>query len=103
MRTETITRRADLVVRRLVLEPGEAMPWHTDPCERLTVVVRGELLRIEFRDGEELTVPVTPGMAGWDNPDARVHRAVNAGTQPYEEVVTFFLPGPDADPQPTAT
>lgn len=104
MRVEAITRREDLVVRRLVLEPGEAMPWHTDPCERLTVVVRGDLLRIEFRDsGEELTVAVTPGMADWDHPDTRVHRAVNVGTQPYEEIVTFFLPEAGAEPQPAAT
>jgi hypothetical protein len=40
MRTEIISRRDDLVIRRLVLEPGEAMPWHTDPCHRFTVVVR---------------------------------------------------------------
>lgn len=104
MRTEIITRRDDLVVRRLVLEPGEAMPWHTDPCHRLSVVVRGDLLRIEFRDGgDEQLVPVAPGMVDWDSPQSRVHRGVNAGTQAYEEVVIFFLPSAGADPQPRAT
>ena len=38
MQTEIITIRDDLVIRRLVLEPGEAMPWHTDSCHRFTVV-----------------------------------------------------------------
>lgn len=103
MRTEIITRRDDLVVRRLVLEPGEAMPWHTDTCHRLTVIVRGDLLRIEFRDGEEHLVPVAAGMADWDVPESRVHRGVNAGTQTYEEVVIFFLPDPASDPQPEAS
>ncbi|HEY8550334.1 MAG TPA: hypothetical protein VIL35_10290 [Vicinamibacterales bacterium] len=104
MRTEIITRRDDLLVRRLVLEPGEAMPWHTDVCHRVTVVVRGDLLRIEFRDdGDEQRVPVTPGMVDWDRPEPRVHRGVNAGTQTYEEVVIFFLPSPGADPQPRAS
>lgn len=101
MRTELITQRDDLVIRRLVLEPGEAMPWHTDPCHRFSVVVRGEQLRIEFRDtGEQVTVAVHPGMAGWDEPDPRVHRAVNVGATPYEEVVTSFLGTAGIDPQP---
>ena len=39
-------------------------------------------------------------MADWDEPESRVHRAVNVGLTPYEEVVTFFLEAPGADPQP---
>lgn len=101
MQVELITKRDDLLIRRLVLEPGEAMPWHTDSCDRFSVVVRGERLRLEFRDtGDQLTVDVHPGMAQWDEPDSRVHRAVNASATPYEEVVTFFLPKPGFDPQP---
>jgi hypothetical protein len=38
MRAEVITERDDLVIRRLVLEPGEDMPWHTDACHRFSVV-----------------------------------------------------------------
>lgn len=65
MQMEVITRRDDLVIRRLILEPGEALPWHTDACHRFTVVVRGERLRIEFRDtGEEESFAVHPGMVG---------------------------------------
>ena len=101
MRKEIITEREDLVIRRLVLEPGEAMPWHADACHRFSVVVRGERLRIEFRDtGEQITVAVHPGMADWDEPEARVHRGVNTGAVPYEEIVTFFLDTPGIDPQP---
>ncbi|HEY8536787.1 MAG TPA: hypothetical protein VIL25_10060 [Vicinamibacterales bacterium] len=93
MRTEIIAHRDDLVVRRMVLEPGEAMPWHTDACDRVTVVVRGDLLRIEFMDGGEAPlVPVTPGMVDWDRPEPRYHRGVNAGKETYEEIVIFFLP-----------
>jgi hypothetical protein len=58
-------------IRRQVREPCEAMPWHVDPCRRFTVVVRGELLRIEFREtGDSVKVPVHPGMAEWDEPGA---------------------------------
>jgi hypothetical protein len=101
--TEIITRRDDLLIRRLVLEPGEPMAWHTDVCDRFTVVVRGAELTIEYRDtGERVTVPVRAGMADWDAPEARVHRAVNTGPIPYEEVVTFFVATPGLDPQPEA-
>jgi quercetin dioxygenase-like cupin family protein len=89
------------MIRRLVLEPGETMPWHTDSCHRFSVVVRGQQLTIEFRDtGEEIGVPVYPGMVGWDEPNAHVHRAVNTGSTTYEEVVTFFLSFPGTVPQP---
>jgi len=89
------------MIRRLVLEPGETMPWHTDSCHRFSVVVRGQQLTIEFRDtGEEIAVPVYPGMVGCDEPTARVHRAVNTGSTTYEEVVTFFLSFPGTVPQP---
>ena len=101
MQVEIISQRPDLLIRRLTLEPGEAMPWHTDRCRRFSVVVRGDQLRIEYRDGgEALLVPVYPGLAEWDSPQARVHRGVNAGRQAYEEVVVFFLEQPGMDPQP---
>ncbi len=101
MRRETITERSDLLIRRMVLDPGEAMPWHTDTCHRFSVVVRGERLRIEYRDSDEsVEVPVHPGLADWDAPDDRVHRGVNAGSGVYEEIVTFYLDPEGSDPQP---
>lgn len=103
MRHEVITERDDLVIRRLVLEPGEPMYWHTDACHRFSVVVRGERLAIEYRDGgERIEFAVTAGQAGWDDPDDRVHRAVNVGRETYEEVVTFFRSGSGVEPQPRA-
>ena len=41
------------VVRRQRLAPGEATPWHRDPFHRVTVVLAGDRLNIEFRDGGE--------------------------------------------------
>jgi hypothetical protein len=62
------------------------------------------MLVIEFRDGSPaLQVNVTPGQVDWDEPGEAVHRAVNAGTVPYEEVVVFFLDRPDDIPQPDAS
>lgn len=97
---EPITERADLLIRRMILEPGERMFWHIDTCHRFTVVVRGEALTIEFLDGSEpVEVEVRPGLADWDAPEPRVHRAVNTGPSPYEEVATFYRVNA-ADPQP---
>jgi quercetin dioxygenase-like cupin family protein len=98
---EELVRRGTVLVRRLRLEPGEAMPWHRDPFHRVTVVLAGEALAIEARDGSELArVDVTPGQVDWDEPSERVHRGVNVGSLPYEEVAVFLLDRPDAVPQP---
>lgn len=104
MREETISRDESIVIRRMVLEAGEAMPWHSDSCRRISTVIRGERLRIEFRDGEDVAeeVLVSAGVSGWDEPEMRIHRAVNVGESPYEEVTVYFLAAPDADPQPLA-
>ena len=103
MAEEVLFQRGTTLVRRMRLEPGEAMPWHRDPCHRVSVVLHGSELAIEYRDsGEVNRFPVTPGEADWDEPTDRVHRGVNVGTEPYEEVVIFFLDRPDAIPQPRA-
>ena len=103
MLTELITERDSLIVRRLVLEPGEAMFWHTDNCHRFTVVVRGERLSIEFQDSDEVhEFEVCAGQADWDTPEDRVHRAINTGAATFEEVVTFYRDNALVEPQPRA-
>ena len=103
MAEEELIRRGTVLVRRLRLEPGEAMPWHRDPFHRVSVVLAGEALAIEARDGTELArFEVRPGQVDWDGPSDRIHRGVNVGAQPYEEVTVFLLDRPDAVPQPAA-
>jgi oxalate decarboxylase/phosphoglucose isomerase-like protein (cupin superfamily) len=98
---ERLFQRGTTIVRRLRLAPGEAMHWHRDPFHRVTVVLRGDALAIEYRDGGESDrLEVSPGQAGWDEPTDRLHRGVNVGEQPYEEITVFFLDHPDAVPQP---
>jgi quercetin dioxygenase-like cupin family protein len=100
---ETLHRRGTILVRRLILAPGETTRWHTDPLNRVSVVLKGEALRIEFRDGgEDLRVSVAPGQVDWSEPGDRVHRAVNIAETVYEEVVVFFLAHPNDTPQPDA-
>jgi hypothetical protein len=66
---------------------GIATPFH-----RVTVVLSGDLLNIEFRDGGETqTWKVSVGEVDWVEPTDRIHRAVNVGKEVFEEVVTFLL------------
>jgi quercetin dioxygenase-like cupin family protein len=98
---ETLHHRGTTVVRRLILAPGEATRWHRDPFHRVSVVFKGEALSIEFSDGgASVRVALTPGQVDWDEPGDRIHRAVNVGGTPYEEVTIFFLAHPDDVPQP---
>jgi quercetin dioxygenase-like cupin family protein len=102
MTDEVLFQRGTTLVRRLRLAPGEALPWHRDPFHRVTVVLRGEALALEYRDGgESHRFRVTPGQVDWDEPAHRIHRGVNVGEAPYEEITVFFLDRPDAAPQPT--
>jgi hypothetical protein len=92
MAEERLFQRGTTLVRRLRLAPGEAMHWHRHPFHRVTVVPSGDALAIEYRDsGESERFDVTPGQADWNEPTDRVHRGVNVGEQPYEELTVFFL------------
>ena len=100
---QILHHRGNYLVRRQRLEPGEATPWHRDPFHRVTVVLSGDRLRIEFRDGAAPAEwNVTVGEVDWVEPSDRVHRAVNVGKEVFEEVVTFLMDRPDAEPQPKA-
>jgi hypothetical protein len=101
---QVLYRRGTTLVRRLRLELGEATPWHRDPFHRVTIILRGDALSIELRDsGECQLLTVAAGRVDWDEPFERVHRAVNVGTQIYEEIAVFLLDCPDAVAQPTVT
>lgn len=100
MAEEVLFERGTIHVRRLRLAPGESMPWHRDPFHRVTVVLAGDALALEYRDGDERRFEVRPGQVDWDAPTDRVHRGINVGQQPYEEVTVFLLDRPGAVPQP---
>jgi hypothetical protein len=101
MKEEIIGQRDNVLIRRAILEPGEASHWHTDVCHRFSVILRGDELAIEYSDGRPAQrFKVSPGDAGWDEPTDQAHRAVNIGHGVYEEVVIFFLDSAGSVPQP---
>jgi quercetin dioxygenase-like cupin family protein len=101
MIAEVLFERGATLVRRMRVAPGEAMPWHRDPHHRVTVVLQGDALAIEYRDGNpSQRFAVEPGQVDWDEPTDLVHRGVNVGNQPYEEVTVFLLDRHGAIPQP---
>jgi hypothetical protein len=98
---DVVLNRPDLAIRRLVLESGEASPWHVDPCRRFSIVLQGEQLTIEDREtGQRQVMQVQPGMTGWDESSTQVHRAINTGESAYEEFVVFLIDPAGIDYQP---
>jgi hypothetical protein len=66
------------------------------------VVLQGDALTIEYRDGAASQhIRLSPVQVDWDEPTDRIHRAVNVGERPYEEITVFLMDRPDAIPQPT--
>ncbi len=39
MKIETISQRENILIRRHILGPDEALPWHTDLCHRFSVTI----------------------------------------------------------------
>ena len=69
MTDELVSHHGTTMVRRPRFAPGEVMPWHRDPFHRVGVVLRGDLLLIEYRDGgESQRIEITPGELDWEEP-----------------------------------
>lgn len=101
MTDDLLAHRGTVMVRRLRLAPGETMPWHRDRFHHVAIVLNGDVLSIEYRDGGPSSrIEITPGQVEWEEPTSRVHRAVNVGQKMYEQVTVFLLDRPDAVYQP---
>ena len=91
--------------RARALREAQAMAQLSSAPSIVTVFDSGEevdqlYLVSEYMGGGDLAAALKDEL--WDEPTRRVHRAVNPGASPYEEVTVFFLDAPDADPQPGA-
>ena len=69
MLLETLYKRGTTLVRRLVLEPGEATSWHDDPFHRVTVIMRVKRLRSSIAMEQPLKpFEVHAGQTDWAFP-----------------------------------
>jgi len=83
------------------LLPSEATPWHYDLCHRITAVIQGHTLAIEYADEMPTKyVAYTPVQIDWDKLSHHLHRALNSSSKFYEELTIFFLYKPSVNPQP---
>lgn len=94
---DTITAQnkgdTDVVVRRIVIEPGGSTGWHYHPGDLIAVVAAGTLTR-QFDDcSVQTTVAgqslVEPGGRG------HVHIGRNLGADPVELYATYLIPADD--------
>ena len=71
----------------LIVEPGEASPWHFHENDYVTVTVEGGGLTVEYEDG---TKEESPSLAGtWRyHGRHRVHRVINNTANRYVNVLT---------------
>ena len=82
---ETLHHRGTTLVRRTALDAGGATSWHFDPFHRVSVVLNGYLLAIEFGDSRPpIEVRVSPGQVDWDEPCDHIHRVMNIGYVPLQ-------------------
>ena len=70
----------------LVVEPGEASPWHLHERDYVTVMVEGAGLRAEFEDGTSEERAYSPGHWRYHG-EHQVHRVVNNTDQRYKNVL----------------
>ncbi len=85
----TVGGPATITVRRLTIDPGEVLGWHSHPGIVYTVVTRGTLT---LEDGCGAVTTFTVGQAFQEAP-GRVHRGKNlATTGTVETIQTFIVP-----------
>lgn len=83
----------DVVVRRIVIEPGGATGWHFHTGELIAVVATGTLTR----QLDDCSVETSRAGESFVEPSGRrhVHIGRNLGTEPVELYVTYVLPAGD--------
>ena len=79
---------ATVTVRKLIIEPGEVLPWHHHPGRAYNVILSGTLTAEDGCGGEEV---LTMGQS-FEEVIGRIHRAKNLGTVPVVVINTFIVP-----------
>ena len=70
----------------LILEPGEASPWHKHTMHYLFIVTEPGTLRAELADGSSSEREYSLGEVVMGQKDA-VHRVINTGDKRYSNAI----------------
>lgn len=70
----------------LVLEPGQASPWHHHTMSYLFIVTEAGTLRAEYDDGTSAEHEYALGQVVMGQKDS-VHRVINAGSARYSNAI----------------
>lgn len=82
-----------MVMAKITIAPGGALPWHTHPGPALVTVVAGELTVIDGDDCEARRYVAGPPPAGasfMDSGQGHVHAAFNSGSVEMTLYVTYL-------------
>ena len=74
----------------LILEPGEASPWHHHTMHYVFIVTEPGKLRAEYDDGTSSEREYTLGEVVMGQKDA-VHRVVNVGDKRYSNAIVELI------------
>ena len=84
--TEFVFENYHVKVWQLVLEPGQASPWHHHEMHYLFVINEPGTLRAEYDDGTSAEHTYELGQVVMGDKDA-VHRVINLGSKRYSNSI----------------
>ena len=84
--TEVMFENDRVKIWNLVVDPGQASPWHLHPRDYITITVEGDHISLEHEDGSTDPSTHEPGRLKWHG-EHFVHRVVNDGKARYRNIL----------------
>ena len=79
---------SEMVMAKVTIVPGGALPWHTHPGPALVTIASGELTLVDSHECEVRRYP--SGASFMDSGQGHVHTAFNAGATDMVLYVTYL-------------
>ena len=84
--TEVLFENDRVKIWSLVVDPGQASPWHLHPRDYITITAEGDRINLELEDGTIEPSVHEPGRWRFHT-DHVVHRVVNNSNTRYRNVL----------------
>ena len=84
--TEVLFENRRVKIWSLIVEPGQASPWHLHPRDYVTVVAEGDTIKLELDDGALEAISSEVGRWRYHGEHV-VHRVVNDSATRYRNVL----------------